>query len=104
MLSMRMRKVELLPHKKQFRVTSHKIAENYFQAFMKAGKMQRGYKVRFIPMPEKCAIEVGADSEYDMNIIVRALKNAKIIRYEIPFEVNKVIKMVEGRREGRDFG
>ena len=93
----------LLEHKKHYRVTHPYIAYQFFEKFMNAGKADRGFKVRFVEIPERCAIELQARSEYDLNIMERALRDAKIIKYVIPFELNKVVKMVHGRREGKDF-
>lgn len=93
----------LLDHRKQYRVNHWKIAYNFFEKFMNAGKGDRGFKIRFVEIPEKCAIELQANSEYDLKLMERAFKDAKIIKHEIPFEINKVVKMREGRRDGRDF-
>lgn len=89
----------LLKAKAQYRVTHPKIAFDFFVKFMEAGKSDRGYRVRFIEIPERCAVELQAHSEYDLLILERALRGAKIIRTQIPFEVNPVLKMMGGRRD-----
>lgn len=93
----------ILSHHKQYRVNSYFIAENFFKRFMEGGKSARGFRIRFIPIPERQGIELQALSEYDLNIMERAFKDAKIIKHEIPFQINKVVKMKEGRRDGKDF-
>lgn len=93
----------LLNHRAQYRVNHPKIAEAFFFKYMKGGKAARGYTCRFTPMAEKCAIELQTNSELNLNMIVRALTDAKIIKYKLPFETNKVIKMVNGRFEGSKY-
>lgn len=94
----------LLKAKKHYRVTSPIIARHFFRRFMEAGKSERGYRVRFVEIPEKCAIEIQANDDYDLRILERVMVEAKIIKHTIPFEVHNVIKLGYGRRDGRDFG
>lgn len=93
----------LLRCKKHYRVSSPKIAAGFFESFMGCGKGDRGYRIRFVEIPEKCAIELQARSEYDLLILEKALKAAKIIKHEIPFEINPVVKMLYGRRDKNKY-
>ena len=95
--------MKLLAVTKQYRVTSPKSAAIFFKNYMDAGFGDRGLAIRFVEIPERCAIELSAHDLGPFNQMLRAFKDAKIIKHEIKFELNKVIKMVAGRREGRDF-
>ena len=89
----------LLRARKQYRVTHPSIARNFFMKFMDLDKGDRGFAVRFVEIPELCGLELQAHSDYDLTIMERALRDAKIIKTEIPFIVNPIIKMKEGRRD-----
>lgn len=90
----------LLSHRKQYRVSSVKSAQLFFQNYMEGGKGDRGFRIRFVEMPEFKAIELQTHSDYDLNMMERAFRDAKIIRKEIPFYTNPVVKMSAGRRDG----
>lgn len=92
----------LLANRKQYRVTHPRIASAYFEAYM-SDKGDRGLAIRFVEIPERCGIEMQARSPYDLLMIEKEMIAAKIIKHEIPFELNKVIKMSFGRRDGRDY-
>lgn len=93
----------LMPHRKQFRVNSSYLARVYFDKYVDYRGWDNCYYVRFVELPESRAIELQASDEMSLNHYVRLFKDAKIIKKELPFEVNKIIKMTTGRREGRDF-
>ena len=93
----------LLKARKHYRVNSPIIAREFFKIYMDCGFGGRGLKIRFVEIPEKCAIELQARHMGPLLQMERAFKDAGIIKHEIPFEINKVVKLTFGRRDGLDF-
>ena len=93
----------LLGRREQYRVYNVKQTDIWFRKYMESGKMQRGFRIRFVPYPEESKIEIQSDNQLDINMLVRAMKDSKLIKHKIPFKVHKVVKLKHGRRDGKDF-
>lgn len=91
----------LLKHKKQFKVKSVKRAENFINAFMDSGHEDRGLRIRFVPMPEKRGIELQSHNSISLRTVENALRRAGHITKELSFEINKIVKLLHGRRDTR---
>jgi hypothetical protein len=93
----------LLGRKVQYRVYNVQQTDKYFQKWMKAGKMQRGFRIRFVPYLEESKIEIQSDNQLEIDMLVRVLSDAKLLKHKIPFKIHNVVKLKHGRRDGKDF-
>jgi len=85
-----------LPAKRLIQVTSGQAARRYLDKFCTT-KDSRGYTLRYIPDNNTRTIELGDRKLYNVEMAIRALKDAKIYIRTLPWASNAILKKITAK-------